>query len=253
MGRSARRARHRHRRQRARLLGLSRLPAGVHRRVRAAGLAGHGQGRRRRAVPRPRAAHRAHQGADHRARAGARPRLRADPQLLRPAAGRARPAAAATAACCAPPASRRRACPTRSSPGTAGHDAAPLLHRRLLPELRRRGRPRASITSGRPAAVLDRTRLLSDVGRTAVRRRRAGRRHGGRRRGRRRRGRARALGAAGGGCRASTARSTGPGASITCSSTPASTCCRRRWSACATRRRSASTWAARRPRSISAP
>ena len=49
--------------------------------------------------------------------ARARPRLRADAQLLRPAAATARRAAAATAACCAPPASPRRACPTRSSRG----------------------------------------------------------------------------------------------------------------------------------------
>ena len=61
----ARRARHLHRRQRARLLGLSRLPARVHRGVRAHGAAGD-QGRRRRGpVPHPRAAHSHDEGRDH--------------------------------------------------------------------------------------------------------------------------------------------------------------------------------------------
>ena len=52
----ARRPRHRHRRQRARLFRLSRLPSGVHRRVRAAGRPGDARRRRGRAVPRAHAA-----------------------------------------------------------------------------------------------------------------------------------------------------------------------------------------------------
>ena len=50
MGRGAGRPRHRHRRERARLLRLPRLPAGVHRRLRGAGVGGHGRRRGRRAL-----------------------------------------------------------------------------------------------------------------------------------------------------------------------------------------------------------
>ena len=99
----ARRARHRHRRQRARLLRLSRLPAGVHR-ARSSALARPRDARRRRgrAVPRAHAADRAEQGRHHPARPRARPRLRPDAQLLRSVADGTPVRAAATAACCAP-------------------------------------------------------------------------------------------------------------------------------------------------------
>ena len=57
--------RYRHRRQRARLLGLSRLPARVHRRVRDAGDARDAGRRRGRALRSPHAAHHDDEGRDH--------------------------------------------------------------------------------------------------------------------------------------------------------------------------------------------
>ena len=90
-----------HRRQRARLLRLSRLPAGVHRRVRALAALATRAGVEGRALPHPHAAHHAVEGGDHPARPRARPRLRADAQLLRPRHQTGSRAAAATAACCA--------------------------------------------------------------------------------------------------------------------------------------------------------
>ena len=90
--------RHLHRRQLRRLLGLSRLPAGISSCVRAARQSGHARGRRRaRPLPDPRPALDAQQGADHRARARARRRFRPDAQLLRPGPRQALPADAATA------------------------------------------------------------------------------------------------------------------------------------------------------------
>ena len=105
--RGERRARHLHRRQRARLFGLSRLPARVHRRVRAAGQSRDQGGRRGRAAS-PSTRRSAHDQGRHRARGGAaRARRGAQPQLLRPAARRPRIAASATPAGCAPRASPR--------------------------------------------------------------------------------------------------------------------------------------------------
>ena len=73
-----------HRRQRGRLLGLSRLPAGVHRGVRAAGEPGDEGGRRRHdAVSHPHAADYNDQSRDHSPRHGAGRRLWPDAQLLR--------------------------------------------------------------------------------------------------------------------------------------------------------------------------
>ena len=69
-GRGERRARHFHRRQRARLFGLSRLPAGVRRRVREARQPRDQGGRRGRAVHHPRAAP-AHDQGRYRARSAA--------------------------------------------------------------------------------------------------------------------------------------------------------------------------------------
>ena len=98
LGRGARRGRHLHRGQRPRLQRLSRLPARVHRRVRADGQPRHQGGRRGHApmqIHTPLIA--ADEGADHPPRPRARRRLRADPQLLRPGRRRARPAGTATA------------------------------------------------------------------------------------------------------------------------------------------------------------
>ena len=108
LGRSARRVRHLHRRQRARLLRLSRLPARVHSRVRAAGAPGDEGRRRRPAADGPHAADRAVEGGHHPARPVARPRLRPDAQLLRPAARR--PALRPLRQL---PAARRRVCRSR--------------------------------------------------------------------------------------------------------------------------------------------
>ncbi len=69
-GRGERRARHLHRRQRARLFGLSRLPAGIHRQLRRDRAARDQGGRRGRTVHDPRAAAVPGQGG-HRARGGA--------------------------------------------------------------------------------------------------------------------------------------------------------------------------------------
>src|SRR5918993_2982171 len=88
MGRSARRVRHLYRRQRAGLLGISRLPPGVHCRIRAAGPGCHACGCRRKTADGAHAPDGALQSRHHPARTRARPRLRADPQLLRSGPGR---------------------------------------------------------------------------------------------------------------------------------------------------------------------
>ena len=121
VGRSARRRRHLHRRERARLLGLSGLPARVHRRVRANGESR--DARRRRGHERrshPHAADRSDQGADHPLRPRARRRLLDHAELLRSGSERAPPAATATPASCA----------SRDSPRPDSTDPA---HVRLTP------------------------------------------------------------------------------------------------------------------------
>ncbi len=77
LGRGERRARSLRRRQRARLFGLSRLPSGIHRRVRAAGQSRDQGGRRGRWLPCPRAAATSDQGR-YRARGGAAGARRGD-------------------------------------------------------------------------------------------------------------------------------------------------------------------------------
>ena len=65
VGRGARRPRHLHRRERARLQRLSRLPSGVHRGLRADGEPRHPGRRRGRRLPNPHAAHHPLQARDH--------------------------------------------------------------------------------------------------------------------------------------------------------------------------------------------
>ena len=102
--------RHLHRRERARLLRLSRLPSGIHRSLRAHGQSGD-QGRRGRRTP-----IRIHTPLIRLSKAEivrlgqrSRPGLRPDAQLLRSGCARARLAASAIPACCAARDSKRRA------------------------------------------------------------------------------------------------------------------------------------------------
>ena len=139
-----------------------------------------------------------------------------------------------------------RSCPTTN----CRNDTTHLLFRTVSPDLRRQGAERRYRC--RPLARHARSnRVLSDVGRPAVRHRHARRRGRDRRdRSRGRHHRARRLRVPDSLARSSAARSTGRGASITCSSTPASTCCRRRSIDCLASAPKASTWASSRRRSI---
>jgi hypothetical protein len=113
LGRSGGRARPVRRGQRARLFGLSRLPAGIHRRVRGArqpGDQGRGRGR---GLHHPRAAAQHMTKADIAARrrgSGSTRGSATAATIPRPTAARA---ACATPAGCAPRASRKPGCPTR--------------------------------------------------------------------------------------------------------------------------------------------
>ena len=196
------------------------------------------------AVPDPGAAHRPVEGRDHPRGAVARPRLRADAQLLRsgpgrapvrplrqlraPRArvrrgGRARSVDAAEVTRCLPPRPSASTTPTPTGPSSTRSCCA------TIPQ------------EGRWIVVLDRTAFYPasggqpfDTGTLGRRPRRRGDGPGGRRD--RAPGRPRPAGRADG----ARARSTGRAGSITCSSTPASTCCRRCSTACMARARSAS-------------
>ena len=235
LGRSAGRARHLHRRQRARLLGLSRLPARSSSPPSSSSRAGDASGRRGRALSRSTRRSDRLTKADIIRRGLA---LGLDYGLTHscydpaPTGGRA---AAATAASCAPPALPRPGV-ARSRRSVERHDRAPLLHRAFRRSFDAVVSRASSSMKARPAVVLDRTAFYPtsggqpfDIGRSGRRRRRhiddedgdvvhvvARRRWPPATR--------------------FTARSTGRGGSITCSSTPGSTCCRPRSIGCSTPR-----------------
>ena len=197
------------------------------------------EGRRgRRATAHRRAAAAPVEGGDYRRGSGARPRLRPHPQLLRSAGRRhaMRALRQLPAACEGIPRSR----PDRSGAALVTerlYYTDPYLTEfdALVIDVTRRRRPHRCRARSH--------RVLPDIRRSAVRYRNDWRRpRGRRRRWRRRRDCARRRGG-GGGSRGSRLRasatadsrgsdlfqvaSTGRGGSITCSSTPASTCCRR--------------------------
>ena len=187
-------------------------------------------------------------------------------QLLRSRFIRAGRAATATVACSGPGLrrSRRRRPgagveqpdqptinPTQPDRNPTNRGDPPLLHRQPSHHLRR-ARHRVRRWNGRPFVVLDRTAFYPTTGGQPHDTGTLGdRQRGGCHRPRGRRGRAARAGRAARRRRAGVGgRSTGRGGWITCSSTPGSTCCRRRSCGCSRSRRSAFTWALTCRRSI---